>query len=365
MTLHGDHGEPVARRSWLFWLLVGTAALVFLYLIRGVLLPFAAGFAVAYFFDPVVDWLQRRGLSRLLGTLLVSLAFILLAVTVLLVLVPLVTNQVSELLRDLPAYFEAAKQWLSRTTDYLSNVTGIDLRERLQESGEEQAGPGLGGVADLVTGLVAGSLALANVLSLLLITPIVAFFLLLNWDQVVARIDSLLPRRHLATLRQLFAEMDRVLAGFLRGQAAVCAIMAVYYASALSLGGLRYGLIVGLLAGLLTFVPYVGSLTGLLLTVGLALAQFDSLVPVAILLALYFAGQMVEGNLLTPRIVGRAIGLHDLWLIFAVLVGGALFGIWGVLLAVPVAGCLGVLVRFAIRRYLASAYYRGAAPPPP
>jgi len=361
----GEYLPSGPRRSWLFWLLVGLAALLFLYLIRGILLPFVAGFAVAYFFDPLVDWLERKGLGRLGGTLLVSLAFLLLFVAFLLLVVPLVVNQVSQLVGELPNYAATVKQRLSDLMDYLSNATGVDLRDRLQEQGGENAPGAVGTISELLTSLLAGSLALANVLSLLLITPIVAFFLLLNWNTVVQRIDSWLPRRHLGTLRQLFGQMDRVLSGFLRGQAAVCGIMAVYYAAALSLGGLRYGLLVGLLAGLLTFVPFVGALTGLVLTLGLALVQFDTLGPVALLLGLYVAGQLVEGNVITPRVVGRQIGLHDLWLIFAVLAGGAVFGAWGVLLAVPVAGCIGVLVRFALARYLAGPYYRGEPPSVP
>ncbi len=353
------------RRHWLFWLLAGLAACLFLYLISSILLPFVAGFAVAYFLDPVVNWLERRGIGRLGGTLLVSLGFLLLLVAVLLLVVPLVANQVSELIGDLPTYAATVKQRLKDLLDYLSTATGIDLKGRLLDGAGDNAPDAVGTISNLLNSVIAGGLALANVLSLLLITPIVAFFLLLNWNTVVGKVDSWLPRRHLATLRGLFHEMDRVLSGFLRGQAAVCGIMAVYYAAALSIGGLRYGLLVGLLAGILTFVPFVGALTGLVLTVGLAFIQFDTLGPVALLVGLYIAGQTVEGNFITPRVVGRAIGLHDLWLIFAVLAGGALLGAWGVLLAVPVAGCLGVLVRFALRSYLAGPYYRGDRPPHP
>lgn len=354
------------RRHWLFWLLATLAALLFLYLIREILLPFAAGFAIAYFFDPLVNWLERKGLGRLGGTLLVSLGFLLLAVLLLLLVVPLLVEQVTQLINDLPTYATTVKQKLKELMDWVSTSTGIDLKSHLVDGASGDSAPGtVGTITDLLTSLVAGGLALANVLSLLLITPLVAFYLLLNWNRIVERIDSLLPRRHLATLRDLFHQMDRVLAGFLRGQAAVCGIMAVYYATALSIGGLRYGLLVGLLAGILTFVPFVGALTGLVLTLVLSLIQFDSAGPVALLLGLYFVGQMIEGNVITPRVVGRAIGLHDLWLIFAVLAGGALLGAWGVLLAVPVAGCLGVLVRFAIQRYQAGPYYRGTPPSDP
>lgn len=351
------------RRTWPFWLTVLVAAGVFLYLIKGVLLPFIAGFIIAYFLDPVVKRLERLGLSRVTVILLVSLGLALLGAALALLVVPLVVNQATQLLADLPSYVEAVKQWSQRILTYVTNTTGIDVLDRLQEDGGEVGQDAVGAITDILNSLISGGLALANLVSLVLITPIVTVFLLANWDRIVRAVDDLLPRPHLGTLRQLLGEMDRVLAGFLRGQGLVCLIMAAYYALALSLGGLRYGVLVGLLAGLLTFIPFVGALTGLVLTLVLAFVQFDTLGPVIVLLGLYFAGQIVEGNVLTPRIVGRQIGLHDLWLIFAVLVGGALFGPFGVLLAVPVTGCLGVLVRHAVRRYKASAYYRGEGGP--
>ena len=208
-------------------------------------------------------------------------------------------------------------------------------------------------------GIVVNGIAVVNLVSLLLITPFVGFFLLLHYDEIVARIDSMLPLAQRATQRDLFRRINRVLSGFVRGQGLVCVIMAVYYGATLSLVGLQYGLVIGVVAGLLTFIPFVGSLSGMVLTVAVALAQYDSFGEMMVPIGLYLFGQFMEGYFLSPRLVGKQIRLHDVWVVFAVLAGGALLGFWGALLAVPVAGIVGVLVRFALRRYRVSSFYLG------
>ena len=206
-------------------------------------------------------------------------------------------------------------------------------------------------------------MAFANLISLLVITPVVAFYLLRDWDRLIARIDTWLPRDHAETIRERVREVDRTLAGFLRGQGTVCLILGLFYAIALSIAGLDFGLVVGLVAGLLSFIPYVGAIIGLVLSVGLALLQFDDWLRVAIVAGIFFVGQAVEGNFLTPKLVGESVGLHPVWIIFGLLAGGALFGFVGVLLAVPAAAVIGVGVRFALDRYLQSPYYRGGGGP--
>lgn len=346
-------------KLWLFWSAVALVALLFLYLIRGILLPFMAGMAVAYFLDPLVDWLEERGLSRLAGTAMVSLIFFILAGTVIAIIGPMLVNQLIDLVASMPEYIERLQHSLFSLSLELSESTGVDLRARVQEAMASGAESAVGSLSEIMIGIVESGLAIVSVLSLLLITPIVGFFMLLEWDHIVARIDEHLPLGQRATLRDLFRRMDRVLAGFVRGQATVCLIMAVYYSLALTLAGLDYGLVIGVIAGILTFIPFIGSLTGLVLTVGIALAQYGNLTDMILPVALYLVGQGLEGNLLTPRLVGRQIRLHDLWVIFAVLAGGAVFGFWGALLAVPISGCLGVLVRFGLRRYRSSSFYLG------
>jgi predicted PurR-regulated permease PerM len=212
-------------------------------------------------------------------------------------------------------------------------------------------------------GVLRSGQAVLSLLSILVITPVVAFYLLRDWDRLTARVDSWLPRDHAEVVRTQLREIDRILAGFARGQATVCLILAAYYGGALTVAGLEFGLIVGVVAGLASFVPLVGSIGGLVLSVGLALLQFDETWRVLVVAAIFVAGQAVEGNYLTPKLVGDRVGLHAVWVMFGLLAGGALFGFVGVLLAVPVAAVIGVLARFALTQYLASPLFRGHVGP--
>jgi predicted PurR-regulated permease PerM len=212
------------------------------------------------------------------------------------------------------------------------------------------------------TGLVTQLEALANLMSLLLITPIVSFYLLRDWDDLVAKVDSWLPRAHLETIREQFREIDRTLAGFLRGQVTVCLILGAFYGIGLSLVGLDFGFIIGFATGLISFVPFFGMLIGFVVGLALAFAQFDSWLSIGLVAAVFVAGQVIEGNFLTPKMVGERVGLHAVWVIFALLACGALFGFVGVLLAVPLAAVIGVLVRFGVARYLESPLYLADEP---
>ena len=211
----------------------------------------------------------------------------------------------------------------------------------------------------MIAGVVTSSVALANLLSLLFITPVVAFYLLRDWDRLKNQTNSLLPQRHAETIRQQLALVDRTLAGFVRGQATVCLVLAAYYGIGLTVIGVDFGLVVGIGIGLISFIPYLGSITGFVVSVGIALAQFDSWLPVGLVVGLFAFGQFLEGYVLTPRLVGDRVGLHPVWVIFALLAGGSLFGFVGLLLAVPAAAVIGVLTRFAVLRYRKSRYYQG------
>jgi predicted PurR-regulated permease PerM len=215
-----------------------------------------------------------------------------------------------------------------------------------------------------LTSILTGGLALVNLLSLLVVTPIVAFYLLTDWDRMVARVDSWLPRQHVETLRGLAREMDDAMAGFIRGQAVVCLLLGLFYAIGLSLAGLNFGLLIGLGAGVLSFIPYVGSLTGFLLSIGVAIVQFwPNWAHILAVAAIFALGQFIEGNFLSPKLVGNRVGLHPVWLMFALFAFAYLFGFAGLLLAVPLAAAVGVLTRFALRKYLTSAFYLGPEVP--
>lgn len=343
-------------RIWLVGLIV---AIILLYALRSVLLPFVAGMAIAYLCDPVVDRLVTWKFPRTVATLTVIGGALLIMAVALVLLVPLLLAQIGGFVANVPAYSESLRELLNTALGALGERIGEDQVAKLQTVASEHLGGALGAVGDFLGGLLSRSLALINLLSLLFITPIVAFYLLRDWDVLVSRVDSLMPLHYADVIREQLKRIDRKLAGFVRGQALVSAILAFYYGLGLSLAGLEFGLAVGLSAGAVSFIPYLGSVSGFVVSVGLALIQFDSLTPVGIIAGIFIVGQMVEGNFLTPKLVGGQVGLHPVWVIFALLAGGALLGLLGLLLALPVAAMASVLVAFGIEQYRGSMLYHG------
>lgn len=371
MATPQENDEPVLpprMRRWPSYLAALLIFLILVYLLRTVLLPFVAGMGVAYFLDPVCDKLEKWGCSRILATALVTIAFALLIILAFLIIVPVLIEQLSLFIRDLPGLVERAHQRLLPLYAQFQLRFDLPALDDLGTLLRNRLGGVLGFFGEALQGVVSGGAAIANLLSLLFITPVVTFYILRDWDLLVARVDTLLPRDHAETIREQMRAIDTTMAGFIRGQASVCLVLGAYYAGGLMLVGLPFGLVIGMVAGLLTFIPYVGSLTGFIISMAVALASFDTWHGTAIVAAIFVSGQVMEGNFLTPKLVGDRVGLHPVWIIFALLAGGALFGFVGLLLAVPVAAAIGVLVRFGIGRYLASPLYLGhhqaiAAPP--
>ncbi|MBX6322408.1 MAG: AI-2E family transporter [Rhodospirillaceae bacterium] len=345
-------------RVWLAGLLL---ALLALWLLADILLPFVAGLALAYLLDPLCDRLERWGCSRTLATVLVTAAMLVALVAVLLLLVPLLRAQITALVEALPGYLEMLETRVIPRLEAFGERLGIDDVGDLRGQAAGQASQLVGWAGATIVKVFTSGIALFNLLSLVFITPVVTFYLLRDWDRLVARIDSWLPRAHAPVIREQARAIDRTLAGFVRGQAMVCLFLAVYNAAGLSLLGLEFGLAVGVLSGLLSFIPFVGTALGLVGSVGLAFAQFDEWWRIAAVAALFLVGQFLEGNVLSPKLVGARVGLHPVWVIFALLAGGALFGFVGLLLAVPAAAVIGVMARFALQRYLASRYYEEPA----
>lgn len=339
-----------------FWLAGLVLISLFLWLFKAILLPFVAGFAVAYMLDPWADKLESWGLSRRLATSSVMMLTLLTGFVFLLLLLPLIQDQAARLLTALPGYADRLQVWL---TGLLEGPLG----DYLGDGAPDAAAFGkdaLAWIGGLLGGILKSGAALVNTLLLVLIAPIVAFYLLLDWDRMVDKLDSWLPLDHAPTLRRLAAEIDDVLAGFVRGQGSLCLFLAVFYGGLLSFAGLEYGIIVGLIAGGLSFIPYVGSLVGLVLSIGLAIAQFwPDYFQIGIIAAIFFAGQLIEGNVLQPLLVGGHVKLHPVWMMFALLAFTSLLGFVGALIAVPVAAAIGVLARFGIQYYLDSPYYLG------
>ena len=349
-----------AGQRFRFWLAGLVVFGLLLYLLRGMLLPFVAGMAIAYFLDPVVGRLRRAGLSRLMATALITLGFFLLLVLALVLLVPLIEGQVVEFAHRVPDYVAALQQRFEPLArDLLHRLNPRDV-ERLRSSAGGYAGDAVSWALQVLRRVLTGGLAVVNVVSLLFITPIVTFYLLRDWDHVVEKMDSWLPRNHAATIRAQLREINRTLSGFVRGQAMVCLVMGLFYAFGLTVIGVDLGLVIGLSSGVLVFIPYLGHLFGLVVSMGVAFAETGTWGLPATAAALYAVGLALEGYALTPKLVGGKIGLHPVWILFSLLAGGALVGFVGVLLAVPVAAVVGVLVRFALARYLDSTLYAGS-----
>ncbi|WP_051609072.1 AI-2E family transporter [Fodinicurvata fenggangensis] len=342
------------QKALLFWGGALLLTLVLIYYLSAILLPFVAGMAIAYFLDPFCDRLEERGCSRTLATTIVAICFSLVVLLLLGLIVPTAVIQLSDFIAQVPKYLSSLQEMVKVLSERLDDSFWEDMIQRARESS--------GQLTDMLwttlSGIWSGGMALINLLSLLFLTPIVSFFLLRDWDKLVQRIDSWLPRRQAPTIRQLAGEADDILAAWVRGVLMVCVILATFYSIALTLIGLQSGLVVGIISGFLSFIPFVGALTGFVLSVGVALLQFDSLLPVLMVAAVYGIGQVAEGNFLTPMLVGDRVGLHPVLAIFAFLAGGALFGFTGVMLALPVAAVLGVLIRYGLKRYLDSSLYR-------
>lgn len=346
------------QRQIIFWLGAFVLLLLFLWVFSGVLLPFVAGLALAYFLDPVADKLEHWGLNRLSATLIILLSFIMALLLVLVLAAPLLADQLGQLVKNLPGYVDRIQTLIGGTgQQWIQDKFGHKLPD-LQNSLGGIVAQGITWAIGVIQSLWAGGQALLSIISLLVVMPVVAFYMLLDWDKMLVTVDNCLPRQHRETVHQLAHEIDRAVAGFIRGQAMVCLILGLFYAVGLTLIGLNFGLLIGLLAGFISFIPFVGSLTGLLLAVCVALVQFwPDWIMVAGVICVFAVGQFIEGNILSPKLVGRSVGLHPVWLMFSLFAFGYLMGFVGLLVAVPLAAAIGVLTRFAIRSYRASSIY--------
>ncbi|MEL6640575.1 MAG: AI-2E family transporter [Pseudomonadota bacterium] len=340
----------------------GIAAVVFGLLLWGlgnVIMPFVLGGALAYCLDPVADRLEKMGLSRVLSVAVITVFAILIFILLVLLVIPTLVTQIAGLVEAAPQAPQQIRAFLEERFPALLDQEST-IYQQLVKIGDAIEAKG----GQLLNSLLSSAAGLLNVVVLLVVVPVVTFYLLLDWDNMVARVDDLLPREHAETIRSIARDIDKTLASFIRGQGTVCLIMGIFYAAGLMIVGLNFGLVVGSFAGLITFIPYVGALVGGVLAIGLALFQFwGDWVSLGAVIAIFMSGQFLEGNIITPKLVGDSIGLHPVWLIFALSVFGALFGFVGMLVAVPVAAMIGVLIRFALGKYKDSLLYRGPVTP--
>lgn len=341
----------------LFWLGVAAVAILLLVQLQGILLPFAVGFVIAYVLAPAVARLERWGVPRSLGSLLVLILFMMAVALVLFLLVPLIQNQVVQLIGKVPSLVTALQNEIGKLIALLRERLPADEVNKVRDAIGSKLGEALTWLTSLLQSLVTSSFAILSIVSLVVVTPIVTFFLLRDWEAMVDLVDSYLPRQSLETVRGQARAVSDMLVGFVHGQALICLILAIYYSVTLTLAGLDSSLAVGVLIGVLAIVPVLGVATGFLLSVSLAASQYGTWTEVFIVAGIFLFGQTVEANILTPKLVGDRIHLHPVWVIFALLAGGSLFGFVGVLLAVPAAAILGVLIRFSLSRYRRSTIY--------
>lgn len=350
----------VDGRHLTFWLATFLVVAASLWLLHEILLPFVAGIALAYVLAPLADRMERLGMNRTLATLLIVSLFVVTLIALTLLLVPLLLQQGVALISNIPGYVKRVKELVvDPNFPWLNWLGSGDPNKAVSDLVGQVATWLLGFAYSLWT----GGKALVSFASVLIVMPVVTFYLVRDWHSMIEKVDGWVPVRQRDTVRRLAREIDAAIGGFLRGQLGVCLVLGCYYAIALMLVGLDFALLIGLAAGVITFVPYIGSMTGLMIATSVAIAQFwPDWKRVTVVIAIFLIGQVVEGNIITPRFVGKRVGLHPVWMIFAMFAFGYLFGFVGLLLAVPLAAAIAVLLRFALRQYFASPFYSGGKP---
>ncbi|CBI76384.1 permease protein [Bartonella clarridgeiae 73] len=348
------------KKQIFFWLGTLIFFVIFMFIFGSILFPFIAGIVLAYFLNPIVQVFEKIGIHRVFGTVLITLFIIVIFVVALIILIPIVSGQIQKFVSNgLPIYVNRIQNffiehnfdWVRRYFDSDPNELHTNIKALLGQSSDF--------ITSLLNSLLKSGKSIVNIISLFVVTPVVTFYILLDWPHMVEAVDSWIPRSHLTTVRSLFHEMDRAVAGFVRGQGTACLILAGYYAIGLTITGLNFALLIGMFVGLISFIPYIGTMIGFVLSIGVAWVQFypNYWEWIVIVMAVFFIGQFIEGYILQPKLVGSSVGLHPVWLMFALFAFGSLFGFTGMLVAVPAAAIVGVLVRFALHIYLNSQMY--------
>ncbi len=353
--------KMIETKGHLYWIWVAvfiiTISLIFF--VSSILMPFVAGMAVAYFLDPLADKIETLGLSRTIATICIIVSFFVAVLLILVLLFPLIQSQFIGFLDKIPLLLQSFENWAAPFKEALvAHLTSEKLGELSDASGS-YSGQMAKWFSNILKGILHGGLAIFHALSLVLVTPVVSFYLLRDWDKIIAKVDGWLPRNIAPSIRIITGDIDSTIAGFVRGQGTVCLLLAVFYGVGLTSIGLDFGLILGIITGLISFIPYFGMLIGMAATLAIVIFQYGEFIQVALVLVVFGIGQVIESMFLTPKLVGEKVGLHPVWVIFALMVGGAAFGFTGLLLAVPVAATIGVLVRFALTQYLESDLYSG------
>jgi len=348
-------------RPIVFWTAMLASVIAVVILLRGALLPFVAGTVLAYLLNPIVGRIERLGINRLLGTLAVVVTVVLTIAVFMFLTIPTIVNELSYFVESLPLYLRRLRALATDPSrPWLSKIVGEGLGEAERSLGDLTyvAASWMG---TFLQSIWSGGQALISIASLTVVAPVVASYLIYDWNRMIAAIDRWVPPVYRETVRGLASEIDGTIRGFVRGQSLLCLVLAIFYASALSLIDLKHGALIGIASGLLSFIPYLGALSGLVISICVAIAQFwPNWTPVFLVLAVFFVGQSLGDYVLAPYLVGRNVHLNPVWMMFALFAFGYLFGFVGLLIAGPLAAAIGVLMRFAFRQYYASPLYAGA-----
>ncbi|MCS5597731.1 MAG: AI-2E family transporter [Alphaproteobacteria bacterium] len=347
------------EKQSIFWVTVLALIILSLWLLQAVLLPFVLGATIAYLLDPLVERLDKWGINRALSTILILTVSFAVFVLIVALIVPALYNELRALIEALPEYIEKAKAFILPYIDIIKEKTGLESQRDIIAILYEQKATAFKASNTVLNGLAAGGSSLVTLLSIIALTPLSAYFFIKEWPRIMAYLEQLLPRAHEKTLKMLLNKMHNIVSGFIRGQLMVAFFLAIFYAIALKLAGLQYGVIIGLSAGFLSIIPMLGAIGGLIAATATAWLTTFEFGYTGLIAGIFIFGQILEGNFLTPKLVGDQVGLHPLWVIFAVMAGGALMGLAGMFLAVPIAAIIGVLIGFAISQYKATPLYTG------
>lgn len=345
------------QRQSLLWIAIGILLVALFVLLGPVLAPFVAAAMIGYVLNPGVDWLTARRIPRTSAVMLIIIATFILIIALLLIVVPILRSEIPLLQQRLPSLLDKIDAILDPWLAQLGMKVQLDsagVKQMLAEklaAGSAELGPAF------LSSLKVGGMAVMGWIATIVLVPVVLFYLLLDWHAMLARLALMVPRRWISVVTSMAVEVDSLLAQYLRGQLLVMLVLATYYSVALAVAGFDVALPVGLLTGLLVFIPYIGFGIGLLLAVVAAILQFDGLQGLIAIAIIYGCGQVIEGFYLTPRLVGERIGLHPLAVIFALLAFGQLFGFVGILLALPASAVLSVIVKRLREHYLQSPFY--------
>ena len=345
------------NNNWIFWGILFLLFCITVYALKSILLPFAVGITIGYLFDPLVGKLTKRGCNRTLAAILILALAAIIIIPTLVLLIGIINEQLMRFLHFLPEYISSltkkAEPFLRELNHKFPNFNSEKIKEQLGNNASNALRVGVSTIGKII----GGGLAFLSLLSLLVITPVVTFYMLRDWKHFTKKIDDLLPKRSKTTIRKIAKDIDRVIAGFIRGQMTICLILGMFYGTALHITGLQLGFVIGFIAGIISFIPYVGSIFGFLVSMTIAFVQFDSYSSMLLIVGIFAIGQLLEGSFLTPKFIGESIGLHPVWVMFALLTGGVLLGFLGLLIAIPTAAVIGVLVRHSIENYKKSEYY--------